>query len=132
MLPENWVQVTHNSGMPIYLHKPTRVCTLAKPYFLGTGSARKHAVPISAVPCLHYRKATEREEAKAREEEELKVAVVAAAASNPSALPPPDIPRARIESVQENQAAHSLNGTQLRNYCSKLFRFKTVRLMRFK
>ena len=40
VLPENWVQVTHNSGMPIYLHKPTRVCTLAKPYFLGPGSAR--------------------------------------------------------------------------------------------
>ncbi|KAG8237953.1 hypothetical protein J437_LFUL016298, partial [Ladona fulva] len=40
VLPEGWVQVTHNSGMPIYLHKPTRVCTLSKPYFLGPGSAR--------------------------------------------------------------------------------------------
>ena len=43
VLPENWVQVTHNSGMPIYLHKPTRVCTLAKPYFLGPGSARVYS-----------------------------------------------------------------------------------------
>nr|CAG4650917.1 EOG090X04U5 [Simocephalus serrulatus]SVE94191.1 EOG090X04U5 [Simocephalus serrulatus] len=127
VLPENWVQVTHNSGMPIYLHKPTRVCTLAKPYFLGPGSARKHAVPISAVPCLHYRKAKEKEEQKAEELQntipsERDVTVVVA----------PEIPCARIESVQENQAAHSLNGVQLREYCSNLFHFKTVRLMRFK
>jgi len=40
VLPEGWVQVTHNSGMPLYLHKQTRVCTLSQPYFLGPGSAR--------------------------------------------------------------------------------------------
>ena len=39
-LPEGWVKVTHNSGMPIYLHKSSRVCSMSKPYFLGTGSAR--------------------------------------------------------------------------------------------
>nr|CAG4643157.1 EOG090X04U5 [Ilyocryptus agilis] len=125
VLPENWVQVTHNSGMPIYLHKPTRVCTLAKPYFLGPGSARKHAVPVSAVPCLHYRRATEREEMKKAEEEKLRKEREEGNASS-------EIPCAKIESVQENQAAHSLNGVQLREYCAKLFHFKTVRLMRFK
>nr|SVE84210.1 EOG090X04U5 [Daphnia pulex] len=128
VLPENWVQVTHNSGMPIYLHKPTRVCTLAKPYFLGPGSARKHAVPISAVPCLHYQRAKEKEEQKS---EELLEASANTAADG-TAHVAPDIPCARIESVQENQAAHSLNGVQLREYCSKRFDFKTVRLMRFK
>lgn len=40
VLPEGWIQVTHNSGMPLYLHKTTRVCTLSKPYFLGPGSVR--------------------------------------------------------------------------------------------
>lgn len=40
VLPEGWIQVTHNSGMPLYLHKNSRVCTLAKPYFLGPGSVR--------------------------------------------------------------------------------------------
>lgn len=40
VLPEGWIQVTHNSGMPLYLHKTSRVCTLAKPYFLGPGSVR--------------------------------------------------------------------------------------------
>lgn len=40
VLPEGWLQATHNSGMPIYLHKITRVCTTSKPYFLGPGSVR--------------------------------------------------------------------------------------------
>lgn len=43
ILPEGWIQVTHNSGMPLYLHKTTRVCTLARPYFLGPGSVRVFA-----------------------------------------------------------------------------------------
>lgn len=40
VLPEGWVQVTHNSGLPIYLHKTSRVCTISRPYFLGPGSVR--------------------------------------------------------------------------------------------
>jgi len=40
VLPEGWICVTHNSGMPVYLHRASRVCTATKPYFLGTGSLR--------------------------------------------------------------------------------------------
>jgi len=133
VLPENWVQVTHNSGMPIYLHKPTRVCTLAKPYFLGPGSARKHAVPISAIPCLHYSKALDKDKDEEQQSNDLATSSAAQEGGGAAAAAAAtDIPCARIESVQENQAAHSLNGIQLREYCSKLFHFKTVRLMRFK
>lgn len=67
VLPEGWVQVTHNSGMPVYLHKQSRVCTMAKPYFLGQASVRKHDIPLSAIPCLQYMKALDVE--KATEEE---------------------------------------------------------------
>ncbi|XP_064098753.1 microprocessor complex subunit DGCR8-like [Macrobrachium nipponense] len=66
VLPEGWVQVTHNSGMPVYLHKQSRVCTMSKPYFLGQGSVRKHDIPLSAVPCLQYLKAL-REELQSKE-----------------------------------------------------------------
>ncbi|KAK3874551.1 hypothetical protein Pcinc_020510 [Petrolisthes cinctipes] len=59
VLPEGWVQVTHNSGMPVYLHKQSRVCTMTKPYFLGQASVRKHDIPLSAVPCLQYIRALE-------------------------------------------------------------------------
>lgn len=67
VLPDGWVTLTHNSGMPLYLHRASRVCTLSKPYFLGPGSARKHAIPLSAVPCFEYRRAKE-EEAKRKNE----------------------------------------------------------------
>jgi microprocessor complex subunit DGCR8 len=40
MLPEGWVQVTHASGMPLYLNRQARVCTLSRPYFIGQSSAR--------------------------------------------------------------------------------------------
>lgn len=40
VMPEGWVQVSHNSGMPLYLHKSSRVCTMSRPYFLGPGSVR--------------------------------------------------------------------------------------------
>ena len=47
ILPKDWVTISHNSGMPIYLHRHTRVCTLSRPYFLGPGSARVGTVTAS-------------------------------------------------------------------------------------
>lgn len=61
VLPEGWIKVTHNSGLPLYLHKSQRVCTVSKPYFLGPGSVRKHEIPITAIPCLNYRRALDKE-----------------------------------------------------------------------
>lgn len=120
VLPEGWVQVTHNSGMPLYLHKQSRVCTLAKPYFLGPGSVRKHEVPVSAIPCLQYKRAlTEEEEERKKEMER---------APNSETC---SLPSAKIETIQENRAAHSLDSEQLRNYCQSLFRFKSIKVMRF-
>lgn len=68
ILPEGWIIVTHNSGMPVYLHKETRVCTLSKPYFLGPGSARKHDIPVSAIPCLHYTRELDKEQREDKED----------------------------------------------------------------
>lgn len=62
VLPEGWIKVSHNSGLPIYLHKTQRVCTVSKPYFLGPGSVRKHEIPITAIPCLNYRRALDKED----------------------------------------------------------------------
>ncbi|XP_045770626.1 microprocessor complex subunit DGCR8-like [Maniola jurtina] len=62
VLPLDWMMVRHHSGMPIYLHKSSRVVTLSKPYFLGKGNIRRHDIPISAIPCLAYRRALEEEE----------------------------------------------------------------------
>ncbi|CAH0549289.1 unnamed protein product [Brassicogethes aeneus] len=120
MLPEGWIQVTHDSGMPLYLHKQSRCCTLSKPYFLGPGSVRKHEIPLSAIPCLNYRKALEKEkeptlEPKLDPNNSLK-----------------DIPNARIETVQENIEKHNLKPVNVREYCEGLFQFKTIQVLRFK
>ncbi|KAL4636057.1 microprocessor complex subunit DGCR8 [Arapaima gigas] len=61
-LPDGWIMTFHNSGIPVYLHRETRVVTWSRPYFLGTGSIRKHDPPTSSIPCLHYKKMKEREQ----------------------------------------------------------------------
>ncbi|OWR47814.1 putative double-stranded binding protein [Danaus plexippus plexippus] len=61
-LPLDWMMIRHHSGMPIYMHRSTRVCTLSKPYFIGKENTRRHDIPISAIPCLLYRRALEEEE----------------------------------------------------------------------
>lgn len=61
-LPDGWIMTFHNSGIPVYLHRETRVVTWSRPYFLGTGSIRKHDPPTSSIPCLHYKKMKAHEE----------------------------------------------------------------------
>uniref|UniRef100_A0A1A8RXF1 Microprocessor complex subunit DGCR8 n=1 Tax=Nothobranchius rachovii TaxID=451742 RepID=A0A1A8RXF1_9TELE len=61
-LPDGWIMTFHNSGIPVYLHRETRVVTWSRPYFLGTGSIRKHDPPVSSIPCLHYKRMREHEE----------------------------------------------------------------------
>lgn len=129
VLPEGWIQVTHNSGMPVYLHKQSRVCTLAKPYFLGPGSIRKHEVPISGIPCLHYRREKEKEEqcpvtngvSEGSEGLSGKMAELAGR-----------IPMAKVESVKESQKEQSLDALTFREYCEKVFDFQTLQLRKFK
>ena len=40
VLPQGWVKIDHDSGVPIYLHRPSRSVTISRPYCLGTASAR--------------------------------------------------------------------------------------------
>ena len=42
------------------------------------------------------------------------------------------IPCAKIETAKENTENRSLSSEQVRDYCSKLFEFKTLKVMRFK
>lgn len=134
VLPEGWVQIVHNCGIPVYLHKPTRVCCVARPYFLGPGSVRRHEVPLSSIPCLSYKKALEAEaelEQKQKELQEKRAQEAEEGTSDPAPVAEL-LPNAKIETVTENMKAHSLTGEQLQEYCKKLFHFKTIRVMRFK
>ncbi len=40
VLPAGWIKAHHVSGLPVYLHRPTRVVSVSRPYFLGPGSIR--------------------------------------------------------------------------------------------
>lgn len=127
VLPEGWIQVTHNSGMPVYLHKQSRVCTLSKPYFLGPGSTRKHEVPISAVPCLHYKREKEKEEKCP-----VTNGVSEEVASDKMTDLAAHIPTAKVESVRESQKERSLDAMAFRQYCEAVFDFQTIQLRKFK
>lgn len=127
VLPEGWIEVSHNSGMPLYLHKASRVCTLSRPYFLGPGSVRKHEIPVTSIPCLSYRRAIDREK-----NETEKAAEATVKEDEKSGNDPLITCNARIETVKESVAAHSLNAEQFRQYCSSIFQFKTMRIRKFK
>ncbi|KAL7063422.1 hypothetical protein AAHC03_01290 [Spirometra sp. Aus1] len=55
LLPESWIKVRHVSGIFVYVHKPTRVATLSRPYNAGCGNLRHHKIPLFSLPCLAYR-----------------------------------------------------------------------------
>lgn len=116
VLPEGWIQVIHNTGLHIYLHKAGRVCTLARPYFLGPGSERKHDIPLSAIPCLSYRRAMESDGA----------AVVEVKKDFPPKQE--ELRSARIETIRENIEQNNLNPQQVNEYARRRFQFKTVQI----
>lgn len=107
ILPEGWIEVTHNSGIPLYLHKQSRVCTVSKPYNLGKDSVRKHEVPLSAIPCLAYR----REKEKEQEQQENNV---------------------NLATCEEYKRERWLSPKDVREYCESLFDFVDITIRKFK
>jgi len=49
-LPVGWKMLNHHSGMPVYLNEEMKVCTFAKPYFLGVNSLKVST--YSNYPCF--------------------------------------------------------------------------------
>ena len=47
MLPEGWVKLCHDSGLQVYLHRQSRVVSMSRPFFVGTGNARVSTGGIS-------------------------------------------------------------------------------------
>lgn len=111
VLPEGWIEVTHLSGMPLYLHRQSRVCTVSKPYYLGNGSVRKHEIPISAIPCLQYRREIQKERQQGDQQQGDSVG---------------------LETVQDHKREKWLNSNDVREYCEKLFDFVEIKIRKFK
>ena len=57
-LPDGWVEIHHQSGMPVYYEKSTKSLTWSRPYSCYKQEiVRAHKAPISAFPCWEYRRA---------------------------------------------------------------------------
>lgn len=74
---------------------------------------QKHEIPVSAIPCLSYRRALEHENEKAESDVST------------------EIPNARIETVTENMASQNLKPEHLKEYCERLFQFKAIKVSAF-
>ncbi|GAV09505.1 hypothetical protein RvY_19037 [Ramazzottius varieornatus] len=129
-LPEGWLKVIHQSGIPIYFHKESRICTLSRPYGLGKASLRGHRIPISAIPCLDYQ--------RAKEEGAMKVKAAT------DARPADEVPGATLEgadvdvfksakvlTADEHIQKSLLSAAEVRQYCSKVFDFQSKIVRRF-
>lgn len=152
VLPDGWVEITHRSGIPVYLHKRSRVCTFGRPYFIGPGSARYHDVPYSSIPCLYQKKLKEWEEEKAAAEiaaensAGISAETSGEAEANKSEEPPEKrrkiespgngqcpkmLPKAQVQTVADAKK-RQLRPTQLHEYAAKAFEFDTVKVWRFR
>jgi microprocessor complex subunit DGCR8 len=132
VLPEGWIEVTHFSGMPLYLHRVSRVCSASKPYFLGSGSVRKHDIPISAIPCLQYRNQLAKEQAVQSADEVPDAGASSSGAACNGTESQPKKMNVKVESVEESKKKNSLPYLQVREYCSKLFEFQEIIIRKFK
>ncbi|KAI6243712.1 Microprocessor complex subunit DGCR8/PASHA [Aphelenchoides fujianensis] len=116
VLPDGWIEITHDSGLPVYLHRATRVCTFSRPYFLGTSSVRHHKVPASSVPCFYMKK--RQEELKNQKEPNLLSRLL-------------DAPLVEMKASSAGDADQYLDDEQIFEYAKNLFKFKTIDVVRF-
>lgn len=107
-LPEGWKEIYHESGIPLYIHIDTNVCSLSRPYFLGTGSTKSHILPETAISCLYYRQAKNNE-------------VICEDLNEPlSDQKDPSVALARPKQMK------------IYNYCKRLYRFKKIKYLKFR
>lgn len=114
ILPEGWIEVTHSSGIPLYLHKQSRVCTVSKPYHLGKDSVRKHKLPISAIPCLAYRRELQKEQDQAKSDQQQ------------------DDNNVKLATCEEYKRERWLSASDVKEYCESLFEFVEITIRKFK
>uniref|UniRef100_A0A914CES2 DRBM domain-containing protein n=1 Tax=Acrobeloides nanus TaxID=290746 RepID=A0A914CES2_9BILA len=137
VLPDGWVEITHSSGLPVYLHRTSRVCTFGRPYFIGPGSSRHHHVPESAIPCYFQKKVLKQVEEQ--EKKELSNENGAAAANSNGSCPfgnennvlnKLQAPSIKVQTSEDFKNSQ-LDPDALYEYAKGAFRFKTITYRRF-
>jgi microprocessor complex subunit DGCR8 len=133
ILPDNWVEATHDSGLVVYLHKTTRVCTFSRPYYIGPGSVRHHRVPPSAIPCYYQKKLVAEEESNAKAQQQHQQRLARESETNKDLAVMNEI-NAPLIKIKESKdvAAEDLSAKVLHEYASKAFEFKKITYRRYK
>uniref|UniRef100_A0A8C2C6I8 DGCR8 microprocessor complex subunit n=1 Tax=Cyprinus carpio TaxID=7962 RepID=A0A8C2C6I8_CYPCA len=134
-LPDGWIMTFHNSGIPVYLHRETRVVTWSRPYFLGTGSIRKHDPPTSSIPCLHYKKMKDLEE-REQNGEGIPLERVdepdSTATEEPTANDTAQGALGQVKAKVEVCKDESVDIEEFRSYLEKCFDFEQVTVKKFR
>ncbi|OAF66525.1 hypothetical protein A3Q56_05749, partial [Intoshia linei] len=115
-LPADWIKIIHNSGIPIYLNKPSNVITLSRPYYIGNALLRYHEIPIFSVPCLKYIKDTKLDEWKQ----------ISCPQNLPKNMTKDEIELLKTEKNETIKNSETIGVLQLRAYCEKLMKFKKI------
>ncbi|XP_022085667.1 microprocessor complex subunit DGCR8-like [Acanthaster planci] len=147
-LPDGWISIIHECGMPLYLHRPSRVCTWSRPYLLGAGSARKHRPPLASIPCLHYRREKDKETASQQDSKQGAAVGVPdinkeIANDQPQADPADckdgknSLAEVKRRDPLQSHNIHickdeSVSDTEMKEYLERLFDFEVVSINKFK
>lgn len=105
-LPEGWKEIYHESGIPLYIHIETNVCSLSRPYFLGTGSTKSHMLPETAIPCMYYR-----------------------SSNDPQFLTEEN---SNDDDLKEQDPTARPKQTKIYNYSKRLYKFKKIKYLKFR
>ncbi|GAU87121.1 hypothetical protein RvY_00018 [Ramazzottius varieornatus] len=115
-LPEGWLEIMHQCGMPLYYRSASRVSTWSRPYVSDKQErVRTHKVPISAFPCWDYRRALDEK----RESQPEPLSNANMSMNEPKGF-------AEILSGLEFREKSMMSAEQIHKYCGKRFQFRTV------
>ncbi|CAD5120347.1 DgyrCDS8921 [Dimorphilus gyrociliatus] len=148
ILPSGWVEIRHFSGMNVYLHRESRVCTMSMPYHIGKESARRHNVPLAAIPCFAYKRGLEKRDQpnaedscpvakkskmEEKNQDECQGELVKTEDKNQEDVTETagsvDV-TVRVHSADEYNK--TLTHDELLEYCEKVFEFERIKTRRFK
>ncbi|XP_065218906.1 microprocessor complex subunit DGCR8-like [Planococcus citri] len=108
-LPAGWKQIFHESGLPVYVHIETNVCSLSRPYCIYKKGTKSHLLPESAVPCLYEK-----------------------SVKNPDSFNEEYSGDAAQASQSDTTITRRPKQTKISNYCERLFKFKKVKILKFR
>ncbi|XP_039267488.2 microprocessor complex subunit DGCR8-like [Styela clava] len=146
-LPEGWVVLTHTTGIPLYLHKKTKVVTLSRPFTLLHGFVGKHKIRLQSIPCLYYKKNLEKlNELKSNVESQIQNSnedteqedlVKGKQEQNANGDTASD-DKSQLDGVSQpkvilhDQSDMCIEDKELKEYLEKRFVFETLKIPRFK